>query len=27
LSIHKGKYGSGGFKCSKCAFGQMKATK
>jgi hypothetical protein len=23
LSKHKGPYGSGGFKCSQCAFGQM----
>ena len=27
LSAHKGKYSSGGFKCSRCAFGQMKSTK
>lgn len=24
LSKHKGQYSSGGFKCSQCAFGQMK---
>lgn len=24
LGRHTGKYGSGGFKCSQCAFGHMK---
>ena len=24
LSRHRGPYGSGGFKCSQCAFGNMK---
>ena len=27
LSKHKGKYSSGGYKCSQCAFGQMKGPK
>lgn len=25
LSRHKGRYSSGGFKCSQCAFGQMRS--
>lgn len=27
LNDHKGNYGNGGYKCSQCAFGQMKLQK
>ena len=27
LSQHKGPYGMGGYKCSRCAFGQLRSTK
>ena len=27
ISSHKGKYSNGGFKCSQCAFGQLKGPK
>ena len=26
ITVHKGPYSSGGYKCSQCSYGQMKST-